>query len=100
MCLIPGDSGIKNLPVKVGDPGSIPELGRSPREGKGDPLRCSCLENPRDREAWWAAVHRVAESQTPHTHTHTHTHTVKETRTLGHFARVSAAKKYRETIRD
>ena len=29
-----------------------------------DPLQCSCLENPRDREAWWAAVYGVAQSRT------------------------------------
>ena len=34
-------------------------------EGNGTPLQCSCLENPRDQGAWWAAVHGVAESQTP-----------------------------------
>ena len=33
-------------------------------EGNGNPLQCSCLENPRDREAWWAAVHGVAQSRT------------------------------------
>ena len=33
-------------------------------EGNGNPLQCSCLENPRDRGAWWAAVYGVAESQT------------------------------------
>ena len=33
-------------------------------EGNGDPLQCSCLENPRDRGAWWAAVYGVAQSQT------------------------------------
>ena len=33
-------------------------------EGKGNPLQCSCLENPRDRGAWWAAVCGVAQSQT------------------------------------
>ena len=32
------------------------------REGNGNPLQCSCLENPRDRGAWWAAVHGVARS--------------------------------------
>ena len=40
------------------------ELGGSPREGNGNPLQYSCLRNPRDREAWWATVHRVAKSQT------------------------------------
>ena len=33
------------------------------REGNGNPLQCSCLENPRDRGAWWAAVYRVAQSR-------------------------------------
>ena len=33
-------------------------------EGNGGPLQCSCLENPMDREAWWAAVHGVAHSRT------------------------------------
>ena len=33
-------------------------------EGNGNPLQCSCLENPKDRGAWWAAVYGVAESQT------------------------------------
>ena len=37
-------------------------LGRSPGEGNGYPLQYSCLENPLDRGAWWAAVHGVAES--------------------------------------
>ena len=34
------------------------------REGNGDPLQYSCLENPMDGGAWWAAVHGVAKSQT------------------------------------
>ena len=34
------------------------------REGNGNPLQCSCLENPRDGGAWWAAVYGVAESDT------------------------------------
>ena len=33
-------------------------------EGNGNPLQCSCLENPRDRETWWAVVYGVAQSQT------------------------------------
>ena len=35
-----------------------------PSHGNGNPLQCSCLENPRDGEAWWAAVYRVAQSWT------------------------------------
>ena len=56
------------LPANAGDirdPGSIPGLGRSPGEGKGDPHQYSCLENSMDRGAWWATVHGVAKSQTP-----------------------------------
>ena len=33
-------------------------------EGNGNPLKCSCLENPRDGGAWWAAVYGVTQSQT------------------------------------
>ena len=33
-------------------------------EGNGDPLQCSCLENPRDGRAWWAAIYGVAQSRT------------------------------------
>ena len=43
---------------------SIPDLGRSPGEGNGNPLQYSCLGNPIDRGNWQATVHRVAKSQT------------------------------------
>ena len=33
-------------------------------EGNGNPLQCSCLENPRDRGAWWAAIYGVAQGRT------------------------------------
>ena len=58
---------LKKLPARAGDArdaGSVPGLGRSPGGGNGNPLRYSCLENPKDRGAWWAAVHGVAESDT------------------------------------
>ena len=58
---------IKNLPANAGDLrdlGSIPGLGRSPGGGHGNRLQYSCLENPMDRGAWPATVHRVAESDT------------------------------------
>ena len=58
-----GGSMVKNLPANVGDPSSIPGLGRSPGEGSGNPLQYSCLENSMDRGAWWATVHGVTESQ-------------------------------------
>ena len=48
----------------AGDPGSVPELGRSSGEGNSNPLQYSCLENPIDGGAWEAAVHGVAKSQT------------------------------------
>ena len=51
-----GGSVVKNPPANAGDSGSIPGSGRSPGEGHGNPLRCSCLVNPVDRVAWWAIV--------------------------------------------
>ena len=42
---------VKSLPAMLGDPGSIPGLGRSPREGNGNPLQYSCLENPMNERA-------------------------------------------------
>ena len=49
----PGGSDGKESACSAGDPGLIPESGRSPGEGNGNPLQYSCLENPMDREAWW-----------------------------------------------
>ena len=49
---------------EVRDPGSIPGSGRSPGGENDNRLQYSCLENPMDRETWWATVHRVAKSQT------------------------------------
>ena len=46
----PGGSEVKASAWNVGDPGLIPELGRSPGEGNGNPLRYSCLENPMREE--------------------------------------------------
>ena len=47
----PGGSDGKESACNVGDPGSVPELGKSPGEGKGYPLQCSCLEDSMDRGA-------------------------------------------------
>ena len=58
---------VKNLPSNAGDTeeaGSIPGWGRSPGGGHGNPLQYSCLESPKDRGAWWATVHGVAELET------------------------------------
>ena len=60
----PGSSDSKESACNVGYLGSIPGLGRFPREGHGNPLQCSCLENPRDGGAWWAAIYGVAHSRT------------------------------------
>ena len=50
----------KEPTCNAGDLGSIPGLGRSPGEGNGNPLQYPCLENPMDRETWWATVQGVA----------------------------------------
>ena len=60
----PSGSEGKESACNAGDPGSIPELGRCPGEGNGNPLQYSCLENSMERGAWWAVVHEVAKSWT------------------------------------
>ena len=67
---------VNNPPTNAGDlrdAGSIPGSGRSPGGGNGHPLQYSCLENPMDRGACWATVHRVAKSQTQLKRLSTHT---------------------------
>ena len=61
---VPGGSDGKESACNVGDPGSIPGLGRSPGEGNGYPLQYSCLENSMNRGASWATVHGTAKSWT------------------------------------
>ena len=56
---------VKNLLTNAGDAGDmglIPGWGRSSGGGNGNPFQYSCLENPRDGGAWWAAVYGVAKS--------------------------------------
>ena len=60
----PSGPVIKNPPANARDAGSIPGSGRSPRQGKDNPLQYSCLGNPTDRGAWLAKVHGVAKHQT------------------------------------
>ena len=68
----PGKKGfpalvVKNPPANAGDirdVGLIPGLGRFPGGEHGNPLQYFCLENPMDRGAWWATVHRVAKIRT------------------------------------
>ena len=58
---------VKNLSANAGhikDTGSNPGWGRSPGGGYGNPLQYSCLDNPMDRGAWWATVHRVTKNWT------------------------------------
>ena len=52
----------KESACNAGDPGSIPQLGRSPGEGNGNPLQYSYLENLMDSGAWQATVHGLQES--------------------------------------
>ena len=57
---------IKNSPASAGDVrdmDSIPGSGRSPGGEHGSPCQDSCLENPMDRGAWQATVHRIAKSR-------------------------------------
>ena len=57
---------VKNLPTKARDSRDkilIPGSGRSPGGGDGNPLQCSCLENPMDRGARWAIAYIAAKSQ-------------------------------------
>ena len=53
---------VKNPPTNAGDAGSVPESGKPPGEGKGNPLQSSCLGNTMDRGAWWATVCGVTKS--------------------------------------
>ena len=59
----PGGTVVKNPSANAGDArdaGLIPELGRSPGGGNGNPLQYSCLENSMNRGALWVAVHGVS----------------------------------------
>ena len=73
----PGGSEGKESASNVGDLSLIPGSGISLEEENGNPLQYSSLENPMDREAWWATVHGAAKSQTElsdwkHMHMHKH----------------------------
>ena len=57
---------VKNAPANAGNisnTSSVSESGKSPARGHGNPLQYSCLQNPTDREAWQATVHRITKSQ-------------------------------------
>ena len=63
-----GNCGASNVALVVKNPaanaGNVRYVGSIPGLGNGNPLKYSCLENPIDRGAWWAAVHRVTRSWT------------------------------------
>ena len=72
--LLPGESHVRRSLVGY-SPWGLEKLGMTERlhfhfsfprigEGNGNPLQCSCLQNPRDRGAWWATVYGVTQSQT------------------------------------
>ena len=68
---------VKNLPANAGcirEVGSVLGSGRSPGGEHSSPLQYSCLENPMDRGAWQATVHRVSKSQTGLKQLSTHAH--------------------------
>ena len=80
---------VNNPPANAGDlryVGSIPGKGRSPGGGHGNPLYYSCMENPMERGAWRAMVHRIAESwkrlkqfgSPAHNLMNTHAHVIEE----------------------
>ena len=72
----PGGAVVKNLPANAAacrDPGSIPGSGRSPGDGKGNPLQHSRLGNPVHRGGGWATAHEVTKSQTGLSHGPTRT---------------------------
>ena len=59
-CLIDRTTVSEESACNEGDPDFIPRLERSSGKRNGNPIQYSCLENPMDREAWWATVHAVA----------------------------------------
>ena len=63
----PVGSNCKESACNVGDPGSIPGLGRCPGGTNGYPLQYSCLENSMDRGAWRATVHRWGRKESDRT---------------------------------
>ena len=73
------------------DPGSIPGLGRSPKEGNGNLLQYSCLENPMDKEAWRATVQGITKSWTALTNW---TYTTAENRLQTNFRATAVSQRH------
>ena len=59
-----GSPSIKEPSCQCKRHGFSPWVGKIPGAEHGNPLQCSCLENPMDRGAWWAAIYGVAQSRT------------------------------------
>ena len=83
---------VKNPPASAGDPRLIPGSGRSPGEGNGNPLQCSCLKNPMDRGAGRITILGVAESDT---NEHAHRRMSKET--SGNSSKLGDSRRTRST---
>ena len=80
---------VKNPPAVQETPGTIPKSGRSPREGNGNPLQCSCLENPTDRGA--GGLQSMGPQRLRHdwvTHAFTFTHAPHHTPIKSSFQRI------------
>ena len=69
---------LKNLPINVGDVGSIPESGRSQKEKKWQHIPVPCLGNLMVREAWEAPWYHKELDMTEQLRAHTHTHTPED----------------------
>ena len=78
----------KEPTCNAGDPGLIPDLGRSPGEGNSNPLQYSCLENPMDRGAWRSIAHGVTKSWTQLKGLSTHTYKLTDAITEGSGAHI------------
>ena len=59
----PAGSVVKNPPANAGDKSLTAGWERSHGVGNGNPLQYSCMENPMDRGAWWAAFHGIAKNR-------------------------------------
>ena len=82
-----GGSVGKESTFSAGDAGLIPGLGRSPGDENGNPLQYSWLQNPMNREAWWASNHGVEQSWKPH-NLNTHAKTLFPNRSHLHLLKV------------
>ena len=84
-----GGSDDKESAYNTGDTGLIPGSGRSPREGNGNPLQYSFLDNTMDRGAWRATIYGVTKSRHnwgTNTHAHTHSLFLVSVQNISHYA--------------